>query len=498
MNNKKDESGRTMFHRAVMQGNLKKAKPLLKKGAWVNAKDNEGMTPLHHAIENKKFKMAQWLLANGADYQTGCEKWGETPLHLSVSKGNLDIVKILISKGADIEAKTKDYSKETPLLRSVEDFGSRGRFEIVKLLLISGASIEKKDSDGNTALLKAIQKNYPETKNEITKFLKLVKLLLHHHANIHARNNSGETALHIAATENISTVELLIKAGVDIMAKDSQGATALHHAINNKKIEVLKYLMPHYPNIDIPDNLGETPLFYAISKENQQAIECLIKQGASLNCRNRFGWAGHDHLLKTVVLEKFKNITSEQPVLLEQFAKTLNQFIHIQTSETLQLTLNILDELPNYYRENVNLFEISDSQQNEVSPLRLELITKFDADVCFMLMTEVQYLKSQISVQLLAQQLENKLDESGQSILEYLEAKKNISPKKYIRFLYVFLKMECLGKIKNKRMILALLWKYNADEFIKRFDRNVQGVNTALAEIIFEPPINENNELDSE
>lgn len=58
-------------------------------------------------------------------------------------------------------------------------------------------------------------------------------------------------------------MELLIEKGSEINAKDDDGNTPLHIASYGDSFKILKSLLKHGSNVDIQNNFGDVPLFYA-------------------------------------------------------------------------------------------------------------------------------------------------------------------------------------------------------------------------------------------
>lgn len=82
---------------------------------------------------------------------------GYTALHYAARNGHESICRILISNGANVNAVTR-CGRATALHRAA----TQCRVEIVKLLLKSGADVNIRDSDGLTALDRAIKSNCTE------------------------------------------------------------------------------------------------------------------------------------------------------------------------------------------------------------------------------------------------------------------------------------------------------------------------------------------------
>lgn len=81
-------------------------------------------------------------------------------------------------------------------------------------MIKNGADLNSQDKDGNTALILAVQKYYPE----------MIKLLIDSGANLNIQNNEGQTALFYA--EYTKLAKYLIKCGADLTIKDKEGKTA--------------------------------------------------------------------------------------------------------------------------------------------------------------------------------------------------------------------------------------------------------------------------------
>ena len=65
--NRRDETGSTPLHTAIVHGRLSHAKNLLQKGANPNLKDGSGRTALHVALLQQRMEFAELCLEYGAD-----------------------------------------------------------------------------------------------------------------------------------------------------------------------------------------------------------------------------------------------------------------------------------------------------------------------------------------------------------------------------------------------------------------------------------------------
>ena len=101
----------------------------------------------------------------------------------------------------------------------------------------------------------------------------------------------------------IEMVEMLIEYGADVNVVSQYGAanngeTPLHLAINEEKWEIVQLLIEKGANVNIPDNDGQTPLFYALLEASpgsklhetyKKIALMLIEAGADINFKNKHG-----------------------------------------------------------------------------------------------------------------------------------------------------------------------------------------------------------------
>jgi ankyrin repeat protein len=91
--------------------------------------------------------------------------------------------------------------------------------------------------------------------------------------------------------------ELLVDYGARVNDQDDYGRTALmlsvffdHHYYRDKNI-ITKMLLEKGAEINTQNKAGQTALYYAIMRQNIEAIELLISNGASINIRDNRGWS---------------------------------------------------------------------------------------------------------------------------------------------------------------------------------------------------------------
>ena len=91
----------------------------------------------------------------------------------------------------------------------------------------------------------------------------------------------------------IEIIDFLVESGADINLKAGTIGTApLHIAATNPQdvtLEPLQYLIAKGANLNIQDNNGNTPLFWAYGVNNAKAVDILINAGANTAIINKEG-----------------------------------------------------------------------------------------------------------------------------------------------------------------------------------------------------------------
>ena len=289
-----DQLARTPLHYAVSCGHYDTSQFFIAHGADINSRDGNGATPLHFAAFYDQFFLAQLLISRGADV-SAINNEGKTPLHEVKSKG---VASLLIDSGANVNASKIQaasdqyfYHTDGSLYRSYSySFGNQ---------------VNTDPSQGATPLHYAVESNNYE----------LVELFSHRGANLNASDIKGKTALH--KVESVEIAKFLIENGADINARDDSDCTPLHCASgvaldpsmmdnliaamtpsslipksqNNQKDRksIVSLLIEIGADINIVDNEGQSPVFYAVIGRDLDVVKLLIRHGSDISITDNSG-----------------------------------------------------------------------------------------------------------------------------------------------------------------------------------------------------------------
>ena len=194
-----------------------------------------------------------------------------TSLVQAVIVGDVQKISALISEGAIVDV-VEDNS--TPLCIAAEN----GNIYVARELLDHGASIDSIEC-GNNALNLACMEGK----------IDMVEFLISRGASVNIKGSiGGNTALHYAAeTGSVDILRCLLEAGAIITERNDNMDTAVMLTVYYGNLEALKYLHQQGASLlDVTED-GETLLLSAISNEQKEIADWLLKQeGISFKDRN--------------------------------------------------------------------------------------------------------------------------------------------------------------------------------------------------------------------
>ncbi|KAL7299617.1 hypothetical protein TKK_0007380 [Trichogramma kaykai] len=269
---------------------------LLSHGANPNLTSKDGLTPLHRICRyhsNADFLELFFNSSKRPLQVNARDKFGNTPLHAAVHRKCLKMIEVLLRRGADPSLANK--RGVTPLLLMVDGRDTSGRtllhvvmdlghLNLMEFLLKIGADPNAADNDGETPLhtvsryayLNYLAQNFFEICDAEKITLKL-----------DAKDKRGWTPLHLAINSGSRYIaESLLARGADPNLPNDDGETLLHVICSQGDDKTAKLFFDicderkQTVRLDAKDNLGRTPLRYAVSKVEARLVDLLLERGA--------------------------------------------------------------------------------------------------------------------------------------------------------------------------------------------------------------------------
>lgn len=176
-----------------------------------------------------------------------------------------------IIKDPDIHDEQNNYLIHYILLHN--------QIDILKILFQKNVRLDILDLDGRTLLYIPIKYNFVESFELLLQYDKeIIGISL-----IDIKDNLGYTALHYCILlNNLELLKLLLKYNADSLIKDNNENNILELALQNKKDDILIYLIDNV-SLHFLSNNSETLLQYALSLQNIKIINILVNKEIDLN-----------------------------------------------------------------------------------------------------------------------------------------------------------------------------------------------------------------------
>ena len=296
------------IHRYAETGNIRAVAKEIAQGVDIDSRDEEyPCTPLSYAVwsDRAELEMIRFLIKKGADVNArGIGKSQCAVFSFAVRGGDLEKIQFLLDAGADInyqgaynssalvEAVRSNYDNLVEVLQLLIDRGCKtdkdyialqiaariGRFDAVRVLIEAGVD---RASLQWTPLMNAIALGTTED----------VKVLLDNSADLAARDYELRTPFLLSlAVGDLAKAKLLFSSGAKISDRGKQGETSLMLAIckNQKRIEILKWLLEIGCDPKTTQESGMTALHYAVCNHALNCVALLLKNGANPNTRDKY------------------------------------------------------------------------------------------------------------------------------------------------------------------------------------------------------------------
>ncbi|MCC5792306.1 MAG: ankyrin repeat domain-containing protein [Legionellaceae bacterium] len=221
-----------------------------------------------------------------------------TPLHIAALEGYYHTANVLCDLGANLKAENKNA--QLPIFSALtlpvaHDEGLKERKVSIFNDLKTNApeTLEHQDNSGNTVLHLIATYGYASVIDDV----------LHCAPGLFTRqNNHNRYPIHSAILDHqIACVRKFLSLPALEQLTDASGETALHYAARYGSKEMITLCSRAFKNIDLPDDIGKTPLMAAAESGNIDAMDVLISAGANAMLTDHEGntllhYAVHYHL----------------------------------------------------------------------------------------------------------------------------------------------------------------------------------------------------------
>lgn len=212
------------------------------------------------------------LLASCSDNDKGTDSApSQKSLMEYVIASDIKGVENFLKEEGDVD--TPNDKGETPLLKATQ----MNQVRIAELLLEAGADVNKQDHIYDSPFLYASAEGRTE----------ILRMMLDYNPNVKIYNRYGGNGLIPAAEKgHIENVTLLLeKTNMDVNHINNLGWTALLEAIiltNGGEVfqSIIKTLIAHNANVNLPDKDGVMPLTHARQKRYTEIERILLEAGA--------------------------------------------------------------------------------------------------------------------------------------------------------------------------------------------------------------------------
>jgi len=260
------------IHQAILGNNFNRMKEVLKKDPKaLESVDNprSRQTPLLLATQYRRSEMATYLIDQGANINAK-NNYNYTPLHFAAMNNIPGVVdKILASKKAVVDG--EDNRGWTALMYSLQS----GRIENIEKLLKAGADVNHVTKYKQTPLHMVSR----------VRNAKVMKLVVEKVKSVDVKDNNGNTPLHYCCNYgNLDSVKLLLEKGANAAHANKSKSTILHAAAQSGQLAMIKLVVAQKGvEVNVVDNNGFTPLYFATQRNVTEGVKLLIDAGADVN-----------------------------------------------------------------------------------------------------------------------------------------------------------------------------------------------------------------------
>eukprot|EP01126_Amoeba_proteus_P047286 TRINITY_DN5388_c0_g1_i10.p1 TRINITY_DN5388_c0_g1~~TRINITY_DN5388_c0_g1_i10.p1 ORF type:complete len:640 (-),score=125.86 TRINITY_DN5388_c0_g1_i10:55-1974(-) len=306
--------GYAAIHVAAKRGNVLFLKYLLEEGYDVGTVSSHGSTICHVAAEFHQLEVLKFIHENKRELFFIANIYGQLPLHCAAINGTEELMDFFFSVIPENAKDNSDNRGWTPLLYAL----SNGNLEVTEILLdkydvwteakcsdsgeraMHHAAIFMKDhnSGGGSAGDDHRDKSESEktslerNKEMEEKLGEKMESELESESESRVQKTLREVREHFSKIKLLDPEEIspalmiLVEHGALVDAVNNMGETPLFYAIKTYAIHNITFLLKHGANPNAVDSLGNTPLHLASSMGQIATVLLLLKNGANVMLHN--------------------------------------------------------------------------------------------------------------------------------------------------------------------------------------------------------------------
>lgn len=253
--------------RMVFEGNLDAVRVLLSTGGTANSYTSSGAWMLSLAVLSRRPDMVRLLLEHGANPSSQDLILKLSPLAYAARAMHDEMVSMLVSAGGDLA----EYDVLNNIVASCS-------VETVRMALARGAPVDVCGYGGETALHCAARREDP-----VVLDLVLARVAPR---TIDAMSDSGDTALHLATRNHDATsARRLVDAGASIARRNNLGYSPLHYALIHRHFQIAADLIHRGAPLNVVNHRGESELHLAVEVSAAGIVRLLLGRNVNVNAR---------------------------------------------------------------------------------------------------------------------------------------------------------------------------------------------------------------------
>lgn len=267
---------------AIEKGDAEKIENLIKQGVPLNVKNDRSQTPLLAAARVGCLEMVEHLLAAAEGRATvdQADGDGETPLYTAAKAGHLEVVQCLLAT-AEGRATVNQVNQDgvAPLVAAAKE----GHLGIALVLLRHGANFKEAEK---WFIREGQEEGLPAAEMAL-----LIKMLVHlqlvneHHqaeklaASVPAKTETEQEQLQRLLSDAVkahASARNLRDLSFLFLSEPRRLAEALFDAVEENNAEAVENLIKQGAPLNVKNDDGETPLYFAVSKDYLAVAERLL------------------------------------------------------------------------------------------------------------------------------------------------------------------------------------------------------------------------------